>query len=140
MNDSEKFEGFKRKLVEDNEEEYGAEVRAAYGDDAVDASNAKLMGMTEEQYRAVQGTEQALFEALVAGMEEGDPAGDAAQKAADLHRQWLCAFWADGQYSPEAHKGIAEMYVADERFSAYYDKAAPGAAEFLRDAIKVYCA
>ena len=36
--------------------------------------------------------------------------------------------------------GLAEMYVADERFKAYYEAVAPGAAEFLRDAIKAYCA
>ena len=36
--------------------------------------------------------------------------------------------------------GLAEMYVADDRFKAYYEAVAPGAAEFLRDAIKAYCA
>ena len=35
--------------------------------------------------------------------------------------------------------GLGEMYVADERFKAYYDKIAPGCAEFLRDAINIYC-
>ena len=32
------------------------------------------------------------------------------------------------------------MYVADDRFKAYYEAVAPCAAEFLRDAIKAYCA
>lgn len=139
MNDTEKFEGFKKKLVEENEKRYGAEVRAAYGDDSVDASNAKVMGMSEERYRAVQDTEAAMKEALLAAMEANDPAGEDAQRAADLHRQWLTAFWKDGQYSAEAHKGMTEMYVADERFRRYYDAIAPGAAEFLRDAVAVYC-
>lgn len=139
MNDEEKFEGFKKKLVEDNERQYGKEARAAYGDEAVDASNAKVMGMSEEQYRAVQDIEAAMREALIAGMAENDPAGANAQRAADLHRQWLSAFWKDGQYSPEAHKGMAEMYVADERFRKYYEAMAPGAAEFLRDAVAEYC-
>lgn len=139
MGDHEKFEGFKRKLVEENEKKYGKEARAAYGDDAVDASNAKMMGMTEEQYTATQGVEAAMKEELLAAMEEGDPAGPHARKAADLHRQWLTAFWKEGQYSKQAHKGLAEMYVADERFKQYYDAIAPGAAEFLRDAIAAYC-
>jgi hypothetical protein len=43
-------------------------------------------------------------------------------------------------YSPQAHKALGEMYVADERFTAYYDKIAVGATEFLRDALNVYCA
>ena len=34
---------------------------------------------------------------------------------------------------------MAEMYVADERFTAYYDnQAGQGAAQFLRDAIAAY--
>ncbi len=47
MEDGEKFEGFKTKLVEENEKQYGKEIREAYGDDAVEASNAKLMGSTK---------------------------------------------------------------------------------------------
>ncbi len=39
----------------------------------------------------------------------------------------------------EYHKGLGEMYVADERFRANYDKIALGCTEFLRDAINVYC-
>jgi hypothetical protein len=31
------------------------------------------------------------------------------------------------------------MYVADERFKAHYEKIFPGCAEFLRDAINIYC-
>ena len=33
---------------------------------------------------------------------------------------------------------LAQMYVDDERFTAYYDKIVPGCAVFLRDAMKVY--
>ena len=66
----------------------------------------------------------------------GDPAGELAQKAADLHKQWLTYYWKE--YSKEAHAGLAQMYVDDERFTAYYDKEQPGTAEFLRDAIHIY--
>lgn len=59
-----------------------------------------------------------------------------AQKAAELHRQWLTCFW--DSYTKEAHAGVAQMYVDDERFKAYYDKEEPGTAEFLRDAILIY--
>lgn len=34
--------------------------------------------------------------------------------------------------------GIAELYVIDARFTAYYDREMPDAASFLRDAIKRY--
>lgn len=136
MNDKEKFEGFKKKLIEDNEEKYGKEVRAKYGDEAVSKSNKKVKNMTQEEYDEVSRLGDNVLETLRAAFETGDPAGEMAQKAADLHRQWLCFYW-DG-YSKEAHAGVAQMYVDDERFTAYYDKEQPGMAKFLRDAIFVY--
>lgn len=39
------------------------------------------------------------------------------------------------KYQAAMHKGIAELYVADERFTAYYDKNKSGCARFLRDAV-----
>ena len=138
MGNKEKFEAFKQNLVDENEKTYGVEVRERWGDDAVDASNAKMMGLTEEQYADTQELNEQISAAIVAGLAAGDPAGVDGQHAADLHRQWLCHFWKDGTYSPEAHRGLAEMYVADERFKAYYEAIAPGATEFLRDAVGIY--
>jgi DNA-binding transcriptional MerR regulator len=137
MTDKEKFEGFKQTLIDENERKYGAEVRSKYGDSLVDESNEKLKGMTKEQYDESARLSQAYEEALKSAFESGDPAGEPAQTACDLHRQWLCVMYP--KYSKEYHVGLAEMYVADERFKAYYDKIVPGCAEFLRDAIKIYC-
>ncbi|NLY53192.1 MAG: MerR family transcriptional regulator [Firmicutes bacterium] len=136
MTDAEKFAGFKQKLIDDNEKQYGAEVRAKFGDEAVDRSNAALAGMTQEQYAAWQELNQKLMQTLTAAFATGDPAGKLAQEAADLHRQWLNFTW--DSYSPEAHAGLPQMYVDDERFTAAYDKEQPGLAKFLRDAILIY--
>jgi DNA-binding transcriptional MerR regulator len=136
MSNKEKFEGFKKKMIEDNEKQYGNEAREKYGNESVDQSNAKLMNMTEEQYKEVTGLEKQLKETLAQAFATGDPAGPLAQKAAQLHKEWLCYFWS--QYSKEAHAGLAQMYVDDERFKANYDKEQPGTAEFLRDAIRIY--
>lgn len=92
MSDKEKFEAFKRRAVEANEEQYGKEIREQYG-----------------------------------------PEG---RRIAQLHRRWLCCTWA--KYTPQAHRGVAELYTADERFAAYYDKEVPGCAAFLRDAVRAY--
>lgn len=140
MSDKEKFEAFKRGLVEENEAKHGAEAREKWGDDAVDASNARLMGMTEEQWGQVRGTEERVRELLLAAMERGDATCAEALEAARLHGEWLSAFWKPGMYSKQAHAVLAEGYVADERFRAYYDTWAPGATQFLRDAICAYAA
>ena len=131
------FEDYKRKLVDDSEAKYGAEIRSKYGDAAVNGSNSKIKGMTRERYEEVERLSLEVNEAIKAAYKQGDPAGELAAKACELHKRWLCCFW-DG-YSKEAHVGLAQMYVDDPRFTEYYDKIAPGCAVFLRDAVTHYC-
>ncbi len=136
MNDREKFEGFKQKMIDENERKYGKEIRAKYGEEQVARSNEKLKGMSGEQYAEVERLSACVIAALNEAFKTGDPAGELAQKAADLHRQWLSCFW--DSYTKEAHAGVARMYVEDKRFKAYYDKEQSGVAEFLRDAVLIY--
>ena len=50
MNDKEKFEGSKDKLVQDNEDKFGVEIREKYGKDIVEKSNARFKNMTQEDF------------------------------------------------------------------------------------------
>ncbi|MDR2492979.1 MAG: MerR family transcriptional regulator [Coriobacteriales bacterium] len=138
MSDEQRFEGFKKKLIEDNERRFGAEARARYGDAEVDASNARVAGMTQEQHAHMEQLTARLHEALKAAYDQGagDPQGARAKELCELHKQWLCIFWE--RYSPEAHRGVTQMYVDDPRFTAYYDALAPGSAVFLRDAVHAW--
>lgn len=136
MSNKEKFEGFKKKMVEENEKKYGDEIRQKYGNETVDKSNAKLLNMSEKDHEAVTKLAEQVQETLAQAFATGDPASDLAQKAADLHKQWLTFYW--NEYSKEAHAGLGQMYVDDERFTAYYNANQPGTAEFLRDAIRIY--
>ena len=137
MSDAEKFEGFKQKLINDNERQYGEEIRAKYGSRTVDLSNAKVKGITAEQYAEAERLREEYKIALKEAFLAGDPSSETAQKACALHKEWLCHFW--NEYSKEAHIGVAQLYVDDPRFTEYYDKIAPGCAAFLRDAVKIYC-
>ena len=137
MTNEEKFKGFKEKLIEDNEKQYGEEIRAKYGNDTVEASNAKMKNMTEEQFTAMQQLEQQLFERLKEAMKIGETKNDVAMEVAELHKRWLSFSWP--QYSKEAHAGLVQMYVDDERFTAYYDeRVTAGATQFLHDVIMIY--
>lgn len=136
MSDKEKFEGFKKSMLDDNEKKYGKEIREKYGEDTVNASNQKFMNMTQEEYDKFQRLSQEVLDTLEQAYQTGDPAGELAQKAVDLHRQWLSFTW--NSYSKEAHAGLAQMYVDDERFTVYYDKNQAGCAKFLRDAVLIY--
>ncbi len=133
MSDSEKFEGFKKEFIEDNERRHGQEAREKYGDDMIDRSNSKMLNMSETEYEAFMETEKRLNAKLLEAMETNDTLSAAAQETSALHKEWLGFTWPN--YSKEAHAGLAQMYVDDPRFTAYYDKVKPGAAVFLRDAI-----
>lgn len=136
MSDKEKFEGFKKKLVEDNEKKYGKEIREKYGEETVKKSNEQFMNMTEEQYNELQELGNKVLETLKEAYKTGNPSGELGQKAAELHAKWITFCW--GSYNKEAHANLTQMYVDDDRFRAYYDKEQPGCAEFLRDAVKIY--
>ncbi|MEU6386575.1 MerR family transcriptional regulator [Streptomyces bauhiniae] len=63
----------------------------------------------------------------------GTPAGRAAMDLAEEHRQHISRWFYD--CPPAMHRCLGDMYVADERFKAYYDSARDGLAEHLRAAI-----
>ncbi|PAD08770.1 MerR family transcriptional regulator [Shouchella clausii] len=136
MSDKDKFDALKEKRIADNEKTFGEEIRQKYGDKTVDESNAKFRGLSKEQYDAMQAKEQEVFALLKEALATNDPTSETARKLAQAHKEWLQFSWAS--YSKEAHAGVAKMYVDDERFAAYYNKAVPGGAVFLRDAILAY--
>ena len=134
MSDEKKFEAFKRRFVEEKERLYGAEAREKYGDAEVDASNVKVMGLTLEQYQEYERLSGEILEKLSAAVAEGaDPEGPAGEEITKLHRRWLTIM--GDKYDVQRHRALAELYVQDQRFTAYYDKARPGCARFLRDAV-----
>lgn len=136
MSDNEKFEGFKQKLIDENEEKYGKEIRAKYGKDTVEKSNQKIKNMSAEQYDKINELAEEIKKTLAEAVKTGDPSGELAQKAVLLHKEWLGFYW--DTYTKEAHAALGQMYVDDERFKKYYDDIYPGCAEFLRDAIIIY--
>ena len=137
MSDKEKFEGFKKKLIAENEKEYGEEIREKFGDTVIDGCNAKMMGLTAAQYKETQELSGEINSLLKTAFEQGDPSSELAQKVCALHEKWLGFYWT--HYSKEMHWGLAQSYVDDPRFKKYYDDIAVGCAEFLRDALQIYC-
>ena len=136
MSDKEKFEGFKKQMIDDNEKKYGKEIREKYSDEVVDRSNKKLSHMTKEEHEELTKLSDDIIKNLSEAFKTGDPASEQAQKTAELHKKWISYYW--DEYSADAHAGLAQMYVDDARFTAYYDKDQSGLAEFLRDAILIY--
>ena len=134
MKDEQKFEAFKRQAVEQNEGTYGREARQKYGDQPVDQANQAILNLTQQQYqqwtdlgqRIQQGLEQAVRQEL-------SPESPQGRDIVQLHRRWLS--FSGHHYDAAQHRGLALLYTADPRFTAYYDKSLPGCAQFLQDAI-----
>ena len=120
------------RAVQENENTYGAEARERFGDDVIDASNRKIMAMSEREWGDLGKLEEAIKHKLACLAPDGDPASPEAKELAAMHAAWIKGHWPDGAYNVQAHLGLARGYLADERFRAYYDAAAgDGATEFL---------
>lgn len=134
MSDQEKFQALKEKYVKENEGTYGAEARKKYGDEQVEESNRKMLNMTEAQWERFSALEKEILERLEDGVKNGITAdSEGAKEIVELHKEWLCMTWK--QYSVAAHRGVAAMYIADERFTKYYDKHVTGCALLLKEAV-----
>ena len=134
MADEKKFEVFKRDALKKYAETYEAESRETYGDTKVDEMLTQIKGLTYQQYAEWERLNKEILEKLSAAVASGaDPAGEAGKEITALHHRWLTV--TGNEYDVQRHRGLAELYVQDERFTAYYDQAQTGCAKFLRDAI-----
>ena len=137
MTNEEKFNVLKQKIINQNEENYGEELRQQYGEEIIFATYGKIKEMTEAQYEAVNQLELQLFERLKEGLNVQSPSEELMLEIAELHKRWLSFYWV--KYSESAHAGLAQMYLLDERFIEYYDsRVMPGATKLLVDCINLY--
>lgn len=140
MSDMEKFEGMKQRIIQENEAAYGQEIRQRYGDQAVDAANRHIKGMTGEEWERMKTAESSYQEALRRAVASGDPASADAMEACSFHKEWLRHYWPPEMLTAQNHIGLVSMYDEDERFRAYYEAIAPGCAAFFAKAIRIYYA
>lgn len=137
MKDEAKFAALKEQVVTENEAAYGQEARKRYGNQAVDTANKTLLGMTAAQYETWTALDAELRQRLENAVDAGhSPASEEGKALCELHRRWLTM--TDKTLTAAKQKGIAELYVLDDRFTAYYDRKVPGCAQFLRDAVATW--
>lgn len=127
----------REKMIEENEARYGAEIRKKYGDETVNASNKRLKGLSDADIQRMEDLSVQIVTRLQDAVRAGiAPESAEGQAIAALHREWLGFTWPS--YTPQAHLGLAQMYVSDPRFTAYYDKEVPGCAAFLLEAVAAF--
>lgn len=134
MRDSEKFEAFKKDIVDQYEKLYGEEAREKYGDSEVNMAVNKVLSLSKEDYEKFQTLGKKVMEALKAAViSKASPESETGRSVASLHKEWLGYSWKD--YTEQKHKGVVSLYVQDERFKKYYDREQNGCADFLLAAV-----
>ncbi len=116
-------------------DEYAQEARERWGDTdeyRESARRSARYGKADWARIAAAQREQLVRFAslLTAG---AAPDSEESMAAAEEARRFIDEWFYP--LTPEMHRGLAEMYIADPRFKAHYDEAAPGLAQFVHDAI-----
>ncbi|MBV9605130.1 MAG: MerR family transcriptional regulator [Solirubrobacterales bacterium] len=115
--------------------EYEEEARERWGHtDAYRESARRAASYGEAEWGEIRGEAAAIVSELMALMGAGAPAeGAEARALAERHRRHISRWFYP--CSPQMHRGLAEMYVADERFARTYESQAEGLAAYFHDAI-----
>jgi MerR family transcriptional regulator, thiopeptide resistance regulator len=118
------------------DDSYAAEAEQRWGDtEAWRQSHRRTASYTATDWRAIKAESAAVEQDFARALATGEQAdGGPAMDLAERHRQHLVRWFYD--CPPTMHRGLGRMYVADERFRAYYENVAPGLAAFLSCAIE----
>ncbi|MFI6878684.1 MerR family transcriptional regulator [Streptomyces sp. NPDC050400] len=127
----ERFEVFGDK----DPEEFSEEAERRWGGTAAYAeSQRRAATYSKEDWQRMKAEVDdwsARYAALVAAGEE--PTGERALEMAEEHRAHISRWFYECPY--EMHAALGAMYVADERFKAFYDSMGEGVADHLSTAI-----
>lgn len=137
MSKEKMFDSFNMKEIEDHQKKYEKETKERWGEtDAYKESNRRTKNYTEDDWRKIHTRSGEISQMFIVAMELG-PESAEAQAACEAHRRHMTeSFYT---VTLEIYRGLAEMYVADERFTKNIDKAKDGLASFMREAMIIYC-
>jgi DNA-binding transcriptional MerR regulator len=122
--------------------QYEQEVTERWGREAYATGDAWWRELGESGQREWKARAEELGKAWTDTAEAGlDPASDEAQAVAARHAAWLASIpgtpgHGEGRPDRGYLLGLADMYVADERFAANYG--GTEGATFVRDVLRVY--
>lgn len=114
--------------------EYADEAKERWGDtDEWKQSQRRAAALTKQDWQRIKDEGDALLAELAAAKRGGvTPGSDPANALARRHRDGIEQFY---DCSDDMHRCLAQMYLADERFTRYYDDVDPGLAQYVHDVI-----
>jgi DNA-binding transcriptional MerR regulator len=115
--------------------QHAREAQQRWGDTDVHAqSQRRTSSYGKQDWLRVKAEAQDIERRFGQALEAGEPAdGQVARSLAEEHRQHITRSFYD--CSVEMHRGLADLYLADERFTAHYEQVAPGLAQYVHDAV-----
>ena len=116
-------------------EEYQTEAQERWGEtDAWKQSARRTKDYTKADFEQIKAEGDAVNAAFVAALRSGAPATSAeAMDAAEAHRAHIERWFYDLDH--DFHRGLADMYLADPRFTKSYEDQQEGLAQYVHDAI-----
>ena len=130
---------FNNNEYEATRKQYADEVKQRWGNtDAYKESEQKTAGYTADKRNEVNAGLNAVLAEFAAALKDGaTPESEIAQSLVQKLQQYI----TNNFYTctGEILAGLGQMYVADERFKSNIDQNGEGAAEFISEAIKIYC-
>jgi DNA-binding transcriptional MerR regulator len=116
-------------------EQYAAEAQERWGDtDAYRESQRRTSQYGKDDWTAIKAEGEAITRRFAELLAAGVPATSAeAAEAVRAHRDHITRRFYD--CSPQMQRGLAQMYVEDERFTQTYENVAPGLARYVHDAV-----
>lgn len=120
-------------------EKYKDEAKEKWGKtEAYKEHGEKTKGYSKDKWNSLADRMNDIMAEFAVCMKNGEePASDAAQSLVKELQKHIC----DNYYNctNEILAGLGQMYVADERFKKNIDKNGDGTAQFICEAIEVYC-
>ena len=120
-------------------EAYKAEAREKWGKtEAYKQHEEKTKGYTKDNWNSLAGRMDAIFAEFAASLQaDADPSSAEAQSLVKKLQNHI----TENYYTctPQILAGLGQMYVLDDRFRNNIDKHAEGTAQFVCDAICIYC-
>lgn len=130
---------FDNSEFEAQREQYATEAKKKWGNtDAYKESSEKTKDYTAEKWNEVNAGMSALMAEFAKCKNDGfTPDSTEAQTLVKEWQDYISANFYT--CTKEILAGLGEMYAADERFKANIDSHSEGTAEFMRNAIAIYC-
>ena len=131
------FKAFNYEDVKKHQEKYKEETEKRYGkSNAYKESQEKTSKYSKNEWDNIMEDASLIYEELAKLMDK-DPADENVQELIEKWRNHITTNFYN--CTIEIFRGLALMYVGDERFTKNIDKYGEGLAQFMSDAMNIYC-